>query len=382
MRTLTLTNYEGNPVVMTLQYPNSVAFMYSRQPVIVEATEGAENVASVQLTVTALSGGQPSHVESRVLHEGRAEFDISRIMQLLATDVDEVLRRMDLRQGASLANTFRIAVGVTLTNGASLNMTGQPEDIVGMYGALDQCETYGEPVQRRLWVNLPQTFNLWRSSDGKVRFMVGQTPVTPTAAAGVPCNECSFVDALKSEGFADILAALESGVRLDVGLSWRSLITAGAETPEDLRTVTLVPDCRSAEDGTYLRWINRRGELSYWLFTNSTVKVTSAVSETFSRHYEGDPAAPVRKGYINPQKANYREAREMTLGATGLSSDEFGDLCDLATSPVVERLVGADQWQRVNVAAGTYERRIRRNTPTLQDMEIIIELPERNTVTL
>lgn len=382
MRTLTISNYEGDPVVMTLQYPNSVAFMYSRQPVIVEATEGAERVASVQLTVTVASATQHSHVESRALHDGRAEFDISRIMQLLATDADDVLRRMDLRQGASLANTFRISVGVTLVNGASLSMSGQPEDIVGMYGALDQCETYGEPVQRRLWVNLPQTFNLWRGSDGQPRFMVGQTPVVPTAASGFPCNECSLVDALKSEGFADILAALENGLRLDVGFSWKSLITSGTETPQELRTVTLVPDTGCAEDGTYLRWINRRGELSYWLFTNSTVKVTSAVSETFSRHYEGDPAAPVRKGYINPQKANYREAREMMLGATGLSFDEYEDLCDLATSPVVEMLVGSDMWLRVNVAAGSYERRIRRNTPSMQDLEFIIELPECNTVKL
>lgn len=382
MRTLTISNYEGSPVAMTLEYPNSVAFMYSRQPVIVTAVEGAADVASVQLTVTAVSVGQASHVESRALRDGRAEFDISRIMQLLATDADDVLRRMDLRQGASLSNTFRLSVSVTLGNGATLAMTGQPEDIVGMYGALDQRETYGEPVQRRLWVNLPQTFNLWRDGDGNVSFKVNGMTVTPTAAAGLPCNECSFVDAMNQSGNGMLLEDMENGARLNVGFSWRSLIADGSETPQTYRDVVLVADHRCADEGTFLRWINRRGELSYWLFTNSTVKVTSAVSETFSRHYEGDPAAPVRKGYINPQKANYREAREMMLGATGLSFDEYEDLCDLATSPVVEMLVGTDMWLRVNVAAGSYERRIRRNTPSMQDLEFIIELPERNTVKL
>lgn len=118
----------------------------------------------------------------------------------------------------------------------------------------------------------------------------------------------------------------------------------------------------------------------------------------------------------------------MVLSASGLSLDEFEDLCDLATSPVVERLVVIDPedtgtdvvldgnlagydstnvlvqtgtpdeveggdadtatheivntWQRVNVAAGTFERNIRRRTPSRQDLEIIIELPERNTIQL
>ena len=121
----------------------------------------------------------------------------------------------------------------------------------------------------------------------------------------------------------------------------------------------------------------------------------------------------------------------MVLGAVGLSRDEFDDLCDLATSPLVERLMpdvlqedtevdivydGGDattqdtdtliesaaeldteveggsastgavsqvnKWQRVNVVAGTFERGIKRMTPSRQDLEIIIELPERNTIKL
>lgn len=382
MRSLTITNYEGDPLEMTLEYPNSVAFMYSRQPAAVTITEGADKVTAVQLTVTLLAANPRSHTETRAFYGGRVEFDISRTMQLLATDLDEVLRRIDGRQGASLANSFRLSVAVVLNNGTVLPMYGQPADIVGMYGALDQGETYGEATQRRLWVNLPQTFNLWPDSEGDVAFVIGQTTVQPTAATGQPCNECSLVDALKRAGREDLLAALSSSARSDVKLTWRSHISGGTETAQGFRTVTLVPDTRKAEDGTYLRWINRRGELSYFLFTNSTLKVTTTLSETFSRHYDGDPSVPVRKGYVNPQKASYREAREMELGASGLTLDEFEDLLDLATSPVVERLVETDMWQRVTLANGSFKRRIRRNTPTLQDMEIVIELPERNTVTL
>ena len=39
-------------------------------------------------------------------------------------------------------------------------------------------------------------------------------------------------------------------------------------------------------------------------------------------------------------------------------------------------------WQRVNVAGGTFARNVRRETPSRQDLEFIIELPERNTIKL
>ena len=135
--------------------------------------------------------------------------------------------------------------------------------------------------------------------------------------------------------------------------------------------------------------------------------------------------------FVNSQKADYSEVREVVLGAVGLSREEYEDLCDLATSPLVERLIppqeevigvnavidgggaapqdtaydggeaSADNdtiidaeaqveaeatvkllWQRVNVAAGTFARNIRRNTPSRQDLEFVIELPERNTIKL
>lgn len=427
MRTSTIALAEGG-YALTLQYPNSVAFIYSRQPVIATFTQGANNVAAVNFTV--MTGNmKKSHTESRALFNAKAEVDISRIMQLLAADVDSVLRRLDGRKGASLANTFYLSLSVTTRTGADVVLLKQSEGIVGMFGALDQGEIYGEHTQRRLWVNLPQTFNLWKDANDEQYFVTDTAYIYPTVAARFPCNECDFMEALEEAGETELIASLKSGIPIrNVGLTWRHRIEGGVETEEELRTVTLVPDCRTRYDGTYLRWINRRGELSYWLFTNSKLRVTSTLRDTFSRYYKGDPASLVRLGYVNPQKASYREAREMVLSASGLSLDEFEDLCDLATSPVVERLVVIDPedtgtdvvldgnlagydstnvlvqtgtpdeveggdadtatheivntWQRVNVAAGTFERNIRRRTPSRQDLEIIIELPERNTIQL
>jgi len=429
MRTTTVTITDTASRTVKVDYPNSVAFMYSRQPVIVTFTSNAGSVASVAVAVTHSSGR--TYTETRARLGSSVEFDISRIMQLLASDVDIVTRRA--YSGGSLAETFSLTVKYTTTAGLTMTALEVSSDIIGMYGALDQGEIYGEHTQRRLWVNFPQTFNLWKDANGEVAFVTDDAYIFPDISPDKPCNECNLMNALSAVGERELINSLRTGVPLrNLGLTWRSRIQDGTETPEELRTITLIPDCHQPGDGTYLRWLNRRGEMSYWLFTNSKLRVTTAQTDSFSRYYSGDPAALVSSVYQNSQKVSYREVREMVLGAVGLSLDEFDDLCDLASSPVVERLMpqvtqedqgtdtifdggtalqeeepevviessanldteieGGDaktgkettstRWQRVNVVAGTFERSIRRNTPSRQDLEIIIELPERNTIKL
>ena len=427
MRTSTTITTTGRTV--KIEYPNSVAFMYSRQPVIVTFTSGATGVDAVAIKTTCTTTGR-THTETRVPYSSTLEFNISRIMQLLATDVDDITKRL-ASTGACLAEPFTLEISYTDASGTH-GLLEEPAEIIGMYGALDQGEIYGEHTQRRLWVNFPQTFNLWRDGDGLVQFVTDEAYLEPTPSTEKACHECDLMRTLSALGETDTIRALRNGQPLrNLGLSWRSRIEEGAEKTQGLRTITLIPDNSRRGDGTYLRWLNRRGEMSYCLFINSKLRVSTSLQDSFMRYYEGDPAAPQSGIFRNPQKASYREGREMVLGAVGLSRDEFEDLCDLATSPVVERLMpdvaaedtdldtvydggdastesdiviesaagldteidGGDastgkaagvinRWQRVNVVAGTFERGIKRNTPNRQDLELIIELPERNTIKL
>lgn len=422
MRTTTI----GAPIVATISYPNSVAFMYSRQPVIVSAKPSESGSVAVQVICETNNG--KSYTETRSLYQGRVEFDISRIMQLLAPDVDALFQRLDYSIGQSLTETFTLVLTHTSTSGTESEMLRTT--CTCMYGALDHGEIYGEHTQRRLWLNFPQTFNLWKDALGEAAFVLEDSYIYPDTAGNKPCHECDLIGTMQAIGDTAGLAKILPGRPMrNVGLTWQTRVEKGAETPEEFRTVTLVPD--DCKEGTYLRWLNRRGEVSYWLFKNSQIRVTSAINNNFARFYEGDPSEPVADAYTNSQKTDYREARELVLGAVGLSFDEFEDLCDLATSPLVERLMpnvkeedtevdivydgghaktnsnviiesGANQdtevdggnartgriagadyvWQRVNVAAGTYNRSIKRITPNRQELEFVIELPERNTIKL
>ena len=422
MRT-TITSTTGQ--TLTIDYPNRVAFMYS--PQLVRVTGSAPASAKVTVTLTNMGSGR-RHTETRAFHDGAVRFDISRIMQLLAPDVDNLFKRLDYDTGESLTEAFSLLV--SYENGQETTQILNVNDITGMYGALDQGEIYGEHTQRRLWRNFPQTFNLWADASGESAFVLEDAYVYPYVTGDGPCHECDLVGTMKALGYTEGLEKILPGRPMhNVGLTWRSRIEQGMESPEVFRLVTLVPD--DSKDGTYLRWLNRRGEASYWLFKNSQIRVTSAINNNFQRYYEGDPTTPLDGSYDNSLKVDYREARELIVGAVGLSRDEYDDLCDLATSPLVERLMssvadedtkvslvydggdaktksevivesGANQdseidggnartgqiaaspyiWQRVNVAAGSYSRNIKRNTPNRQELEFVIELPERNTIKL
>lgn len=423
MRTTTTTT---TGQALTISYPNSVAFMYS--PQLVRVTGNAPTSAKVTVTLTHLGSGR-HHTETRAFYDGAVRFDISRIMQLLAPDVDSLFQRLDYDTGQSLSEAFSLLVSYVSEPGQTTQILNI-NDITGMYGALDQGEIYGEHTQRRLWLNFPQTFNLWKDALGDVAFVLEDSYIYPDTAGNKPCHECDLIGTMQAIGDTAGLAKIIPGRPMrNVGLTWQTRVEKGSEIPEEFRTVTLVPD--DCKEGTYLRWLNRRGEVSYWLFKNSQIRVTSAINNNFARFYEGDPSEPVADAYTNSQKTDYREARELVLGAVGLSFDEFEDLCDLATSPLVERLmpnvpeedsevdivydgghaktnsiviiesganqdtevdggdartgrvIGADYvWQRVNVAAGTYNRSIKRITPNRQELEFVIELPERNTIKL
>ena len=371
---------------LKIEYPNRVAFMYS--PQLVRVSGEGTGSATLTVNLTHLESRRV-YSETRAFYGGAVEFDISRAMQLLAPDVDELFRRLDYSLGQSLAESFALAL--TYTSGNATKRILSIDDIKAMYGALDQGETYGEDLQRRLWFDLPQTFNLW-DADGDVYFSFTEVDVYPDLGeGGLDCYECGLVDALYANGEDHIINRIKQGQPVQVGMTFRTAIADGSEKAQGHRKLTLKPEFGTAADGTYLRWLNRRGEVSYWLFTNSQVRVTSAANDGFERHYNGDPSIPVSNSYVNRHKADFREAREMVIGAVGLSLAEYEDLCSLATSPLVERFTknawdSPDNtkwtWQRVNVTAGTYSRNIRRQTPSLQDLEFMIELPERNTIKL
>lgn len=379
MRQTTFTSPEAGVV----EYPNAVAFMYSRQPVIVQCGSGS---LQASVTVTCDTNGGASYTETRRLYQGRAEFDISRIMQILAPGPDRLLERMNGTTDAPMCEVFSLAVEVE-----GVTVLDLQKDIQAMYGALDAGEAYGGAVTRKLYRHYPQTLPVWRNIYGQYYFRIGLQTFTPTSSAGPElCRAVTLADVPWQEATGGLI--LSDGVPELARTSLRYRLQDGKEDLATYRIVKLLPDSTPRGRGVYLRWLSRSGEVLYWLFDRQDLETVATVAETFRRHYEGDPATPADGSFRNEEKCSYTEARRLTISAKDLSAEQFDDLCSLLTSPVVdmyyepEEHTGyaqtGDVWMRVNVEPGTQSRRNSRGTPKLHTFEASLVLPRRNTVQL
>lgn len=401
---MTTLEFNTGGISGSLQLPNPYAvFMYSPFPVIV--TSG--DMDSVTLYVRCTDTGR-GHSETRRLHEGRAEFDIARVAQLLAPDVDDVFS-MNLSQDGEACPYVSLDIYVNSAAGDVLTTL----TLWGVYGAMDALDERFGPQRRRVWVNYPQTLQIWKDSSDEMLltddYINGDFYPALALPEGAPMTEMDLPLHLGEPGGLDLRAALKSGKTANVGVS---CAFGGIDTLEEQNyySLALVPDLTPLGAGTYLRWLHRDGTFGYWCFRNGALRADAGRRTTFRRHVEGNPAEAVNDRYRNGMKQDFRAARQLSLGAKCETLDEFEYLCGLAASPVVERMVivpleqrlidvdglamldsnslrlmvqgEAIRWQRVNVVPGSYARSVRRNTPSLQDFEIIIELPERNTVTL
>lgn len=413
MRTINITQ----PCSGAIQYPNSVAFMYSRQPVVLRCD--TTQPLKVEVSVSCSTNGGKTHTETRYLRDGYAELDLSRIFQMTARDVDSFLERVDYATGSgrSLAEVFSVSVKIGGTSVLSLT-----DEIQGLYGALDAAEVYGSASRLRHFVNYPQTVNVWKDVLGSFSAKVGDNTVALAYNAEDKgrCREVSLQEILGAQSLAG-----------PIDISWLYRIQEGAQSQQNTRRITLVPDATPFGAGAYLRWLNRRGEVAYWHFDKAELETSGDVSETFGRFLSGDPSAPENGTYRNSEKRNYGESRRLGLVTSKLSEEEFDELCSLLSSPVVEMLYvaeeyqslglrfdggtatsidyqasvatdaqGADtidggaaaeaalvspeqlRWLRVNVDGGSQARSMKRTTPKLHDFQISITLIERNTAQL
>lgn len=377
MTTLSFTS----TITGSAQMPNVVAvYMYSPFPVIVRSAE----LDAVTLTLTNTMTGA-SHSETRSLYDGKAEFDIARVAQLLAPDVDEVFR-MNLSQDGEAApyTTMELVLEAPSTEGL-LTLT-----LFALYGAQNQTEERFGKQSRRIFVNYPQTIQIWKGSSEEMwlsgDYIDGDfypaLSLFPAAPDMVEMNLMQHI--WRGEQVAALREALVSGKPADISVACRF---GGVDTlsSRDYYGLKLVPDLTPRGTGTFLRWLHRDGTFGYWHFASGTSTTGAASRTTFMRRIDGNPAEPVNGAYRNSVKADFIESRQIGLGTRCATQEEHDYLCGLVTSPVVERLIevnGANRWQRVNVVPGSYARSMRFDAPSVQPFELAIELPPRNTVSL
>lgn len=378
--------------VGTLSYISQLAFMYSRVPLLLSFLRP---IGKLTVTVESQDTGE-SFQETRSAYNNKASFDLSKIMQYLAPDPSSLLH--EERNGLAAYAMFNVSLSIGSTEVWSM-------PFVGIYGALNANEAYrfnaggaNNPVNRRLWVNFPQTVQIQRDNDDAFYYQTESGVKLYPDGLGIDErayeNDLMHTIALMADNVADrLLCQLRAGNAQTVGLSNALAISAQAEVVEGNEPFWLLlqPDLtpRHASGVTYLRWLQRDGSIGYWLFRSGELQTTAEEAASFQRYNENPNVSSYWDDFLhfdgNQLHADYAETRTLNLSAEIRNRDEFEYLCGLLTSPVVDRLVDSEThegWERVNIMPSSQGLSLRRDTPFSRTLELAIQLPRRDTIKL
>lgn len=379
----------------TLTYPDAWAFMFSPVPVIYKYTGTDTAPDSVTVRVTSSDTRRAFSETRQVSPSSSVRFDISRICQELAPELDTLadgLKNPDALGGGAfnLSAAFSLTV-VAVTGGQSLVVL-MAAPFYARYGACDPGESwrnYG--VRRRVnvtyYANFPQTVAVYAGSTGSAAILSKDGRETYEFEQCPNCAEIYPAKVFAAKGLSDYAEDLEAGA---VDLRTFGQFCEDGTFKGVLGDIKIHLEADNAPADApgrfFLRWLNRRGEFRYRLFYGGDSKTSVSESESFTRLQGYDDYTPTDgRSYANPDKANFAVARTLILGAPGVTAEEFDELCELAASPLVHlyrhnsESESLSRWIRVNVQAGSYSRSRRRETPQRMDFEVGITLPAQNT---
>lgn len=356
-----------------IQYPNELA--YAGMPVIVKISD-ANNYAGVGVTVKV---GNNYFTETRTLFGGAATFDISRYLQMAF-----IGKELGVEYGGkqvaknNLSQRVEVAVQLTTEDGSTENALSFY--IRALYGYIAYGQTNGGVRYRKLFANYPQTFDFYftPNTDISLRFDGGEA------------QDVNYTN--------DILEVEQRSVELS---RWWSV-------PENANTAVLyaihttylngdvvivegeseyrltIDRCKS---GVFLRWLDHFGQWCYYLFRTTGQNFTTKEVNTWQNGELRNSAEPIdyvvkSSDFLQQQLS---QQHTLSLGAKLVDADTFDFLLSLTSSPRVEMLINAEEyqddntttpiWERVNIVAGSYAK----TSAHLQDFVVSIARTAQKT---
>ena len=138
----------------------------------------------------------------------------------------------------------------------------------------------------------------------------------------------------------------------------------------------------------YLRWLDHFGQWCYYLFLATGRNYATSEAQTWQDSILRNELSPDENGVVLASGQLHQQLtsqESITLGAKLVDAETFDFLLSLASSPIVEVLVNAEEyvydatttplWERVSIVAGSYAR----TGAPLQDFEISIARRAHNT---
>jgi len=138
----------------------------------------------------------------------------------------------------------------------------------------------------------------------------------------------------------------------------------------EIKQVRIV-NCNQYRNPFYLRWVNVRGGVDYWLFEKMQDIDTETEELGIYNKYVEDYETTTES-----TKSLGKRKREMyTIGVTNVDENDYNGIVGVVASPLVEYYNGTD-WITVVVMEGTFKKS---TFDTRYDLEMEIMFPEKLT---
>lgn len=345
MRTIT------DPVTgVTINYPDALAFAFN--PFLVEAS----NVDA--LTVIITLNGQIRYTIDAQPFGGLAYIDAQEYIQSLFDGMDLTVDYA--QQMSESAQGIEVNISVTATTGNDEFATGFSSYVV--WGAVKPDGRDNFRAMRRVcWFrNYPFIFGLYAEAGTSVLFGYEQAPHS-AAQIGADSIYNFNTENLAQDAQFYVIYEYDGVIQQATFDNTFDLTFYLAQNVEQ-RPLLRIDVEDTADEGIYLRWIDRHGYWAHWLFKPGAEQRNVSALTEFSRNAFVNYDA--RYGWQRGagRRQSMARADVVPLAVPLVDKDTFDYLQDVTTSPVVEMFAGYEngvpKWVGVGIQPGTYTKTI------------------------
>lgn len=369
------TGYIQNGNYFTeVTYPEPYVFAHSRHTYIRldhfdDNSHAPVNAALIDCTILDVNSGT-IYTESKYTDkQGKATFDIGRILQIMMDGTLHDDAAFDYTDDSKMVAAKQVQISMS-----HQGTTFFASDIETVNGADEATDNWWYRDRRlRWWCNYPFTFDFRNTDEATITINGGISTVGPIPMVTPDTMNYSRIR-------INPKAITESAKSLDVFIRRGMGFVLGSFSDNKRNTVTLVgDDCELAKDKIYLRWLNRHGELSYWLFGRQSLQRKMKSTDSH-RAYAKDDIFDDHDTCDSGLLRTITSEGELVAYSGALDGIDYEIVRQLFTAPFVDMLlpefssVDTPAWQRVHVKAETQTEILRHSDDNTFNRQVTITL--------
>ncbi len=364
-------------------YPEPYIFANSRHTYIdLDELRDADYVpnagGNVQLTLIDVDTSTVYNEYRRCDERGKATWDIGRFLQIMMEGTLKDDAEFDYNGDSKLVNRHYVYVGLEY---GGVYFFQEYFEVVN--GADEPTDNWWDGTRRlHWWYNYPFTFD-YRNLD-KASIQKNDGAVTMGNLPQITPDNYNYTRIRINPHSIAGLWANKLKVTSPAGMGFRYGSFSGTKT----NTVVLIGHgCTPNEKDIYLRWLNRHGELSYWLFNRQSLTRKTKATDSQRAYIKDERFAGY--GIDNALLRTLTVEGELKCFTDALDGIDYEIVRQIFTAPFVDlylpeasQEMRQAQWQRVHIKAETQTETLRhadKYTYTRQ-VTITLTLPEEGQI--